>query len=137
MPEEFDFVIIGAGAAGEAATHLATSRGASVAVVDRELFGGSCAFWACMPSKSLLHDAGVHVLKSSHSWPQASDRRDWMINREHIDWPDDSSHLKSLEGAGAETFRATAYIEGPGRVRVTPTEGGAATTLNIRNMVVA
>lgn len=137
MPEQFDFVVIGAGAAGEAATHLAGRRGASVAVVDRELFGGSCAFWACMPSKSLLHDAGIHVLQSSHSWQQASDRRDWMINREHIDWPDDSSHLKSLEGSGAKAFRGTAYIEGKGKVRVTPTGGGGATTLTTRDIVVA
>ena len=113
MEDSFDFVIIGAGAAGEAAGHLAGKRGASVAVVDRELFGGSCAFWACMPSKSLLHDAGVHVLQPSHSWQQASDRRDWMINREHIDWPDDSSHVKAFEASGAMVLRGTGFIEAP------------------------
>ena len=58
--DTFDFVIIGAGAAGEAALELARERGSSVAVVDRDLFGGSCAYWACMPSKSLLHAAAVH-----------------------------------------------------------------------------
>ena len=68
-----------------------------------------------MPSKSLLHDAGIHVLDSNHSWRQASDRRDWMIDREHIDWPDDSSHVKALEEAGAKVFRGTAHIEGTGR----------------------
>src|SRR3954471_16811503 len=118
MPDTFDFVIIGTGAAGEAAGHLAGKRGASVAVVERELVGGSCAFWACMPSKSLLHDAGVHVLQPSHSWQQASDRRDWMISREHIPWPDDSSHVKSLEEAGARIVRGTAHIDAPGRVAV-------------------
>jgi len=60
--DHFDFVIIGAGAAGEAAAYEARRRGASVAIVDRELFGGSCPFWACMPSKSLLHAAGVHAI---------------------------------------------------------------------------
>ena len=40
--ESFDFAIIGAGGAGEAAAHMARARGASVAVIDRELFGGSC-----------------------------------------------------------------------------------------------
>ena len=46
VPEEsFDFAIIGAGGAGEAAAHMARARGASVAVIDRELFGGSCPFW--------------------------------------------------------------------------------------------
>jgi len=57
----FDFVIIGAGAAGEAAAHYARARGASVAIVDRDLFGGSCPFWACMPSKTLLHAAEVRA----------------------------------------------------------------------------
>ena len=59
--DTFDFVIIGAGTAGEAAANKARSRGASVAIVDRELFGGSCPFWACMPSKALLHAADVHA----------------------------------------------------------------------------
>jgi dihydrolipoamide dehydrogenase len=54
-----DFVVIGAGAAGEAAAHEARRRGASVTVVERELLGGSCPFWACMPSKTLLHAAGT------------------------------------------------------------------------------
>jgi flavin-dependent dehydrogenase len=44
--DPFDFVIIGAGAGGEAAAHEARRLGASVAIVDRELFGGSCPFWA-------------------------------------------------------------------------------------------
>ena len=133
----FDFVVIGGGAAGEAAGHLAAQRGASVAVVDRELVGGSCAFWACMPSKSLLHDAGVHILQPGHSWPQASDRRDWMINREHIDWPDDSSHVKSFEADGVEVIRGTAFVEARGRVRVTPKDGGEPRALQAKNIVVA
>jgi dihydrolipoamide dehydrogenase len=136
MEQRFDFVIVGAGAAGEAAAHLARGRGASVAIVDRELVGGSCAFWACMPSKSLLHDAGVHVLQSSHSWRQASDRRDWMINREHIDWPDDSSHVKSLESAGATVIRGTAHIDGPDHVSVAR-EGAEPLALSAANVVVA
>src|SRR3954447_7269650 len=132
MDDSYDFVIIGAGAAGEAAAYLAAGRGASVAVVDRELMGGSCAFWACMPSKSLLHDAGVHVLQPSHSWQQASNRRDWMISREHIDWPDDSSHVKAFEASSAEVLRGTAFIEAPGRVRVTAGDGGVR-TLHAKN----
>ena len=61
MEDRFDLAIIGAGEAGQAAAYLAPERGASVAVVDRELFGGSCPFWACMPSKALLHAAAIHA----------------------------------------------------------------------------
>jgi len=42
----FDFVVIGAGASGEAAAHYAGARGVSVAIVDRDPFGDSCPFWA-------------------------------------------------------------------------------------------
>ena len=79
--ERFDLIVIGAGAAGEAATHYARSRGASVAVIDRALFGGSCPFWACMPSKALLHAAGIHAVGGDYSWRHASNFRDWITSR--------------------------------------------------------
>jgi dihydrolipoamide dehydrogenase len=116
--ERFDLVVIGAGAAGEAATHFARSKGASVAVIDRALFGGSCPFWACMPSKALLHAAAVHHAGGDYPWSKASDFRDYMINREKTDEPDDSGHVTSLEGAGATVIRGSATLAGPGRVNV-------------------
>ena len=82
--DRFDIVVIGAGAAGEAAAHLARERGASVAIIDRGLFGGSCPFWACMPSKALVHAAAVHHAGGDYPWTRASDFRDYMINREEI-----------------------------------------------------
>ena len=103
--DRYDFVIVGAGAAGEAAAHYARSRDASVAIIDRGLFGGSCPFWACMPSKALLHAAAVHHGGGDYPWSKASDFRDYMINREGTDTPDDSGHVKSLEGAGATVIR--------------------------------
>lgn len=116
--EQFDFVIIGAGAAGEAAAFLARERGASVAIVERDLVGGNCPFWACMPSKTLLHGAAVHALGGDYPWPRASDRRDYMINREDRAYPDDASHAAALEAAGATLLRGTARVAGPGRVEV-------------------
>ena len=117
--DRFDFVIIGAGAAGEAAANAALERGKTVAVVERELFGGSCSFWACMPSKALLHAAGEHRF-GTYPWQRASDRRDYMINRERRDWPDDSGHVTSLEKAGARLYKGRARIVGPGLVEVAP-----------------
>ena len=116
--DRFDVVVIGAGVAGEAATHYARSKGASVAVVDRALFGGSCPFWACMPSKALLHAAAVHHIGGDYPWTKASDFRDYMINRTKTDEPDDSGHVKSLEEAGATVIRGSATLAGPGKVRV-------------------
>jgi pyruvate/2-oxoglutarate dehydrogenase complex dihydrolipoamide dehydrogenase (E3) component len=121
--DRYDLVVIGAGPAGEAAANVGRKRGASVAVIDRDLFGGACPFWACMPSKSLLHSASIHHAGGDYSWKKASDRRDWMINREEIDYPDDSSHVESLQGIGAETIRGEAQFDGRGRVTVRTAEG--------------
>ena len=134
--EQFDFVIIGSGAAGEATLELATDRGASVAIVEQDLFGGSCAFWACMPSKALLHAASVHHGGGDFPWPKASDFRDWMINREGIDYPDDSTHEKSYLDKGAVPIRGKARIVGPGRIDVAE-RGGGRRELQARWIVVA
>ena len=114
----FDLVVIGGGTAGEAAANYARGQGASVAIVDRDLFGGSCPFWACMPSKALLHAAAVHHRGGDCAWPKASDFRDYMINRIGTDRPDDSGHVRALEDAGATVIRGTAALDGPGRIRV-------------------
>ena len=80
--EPFDFVIIGAGPAGEAAAYEARARGATVAVIDRRWFGGSCPHIGCLPSKSLLHGAAEHAANpATYSWERASAARDFMVNR--------------------------------------------------------
>jgi pyruvate/2-oxoglutarate dehydrogenase complex dihydrolipoamide dehydrogenase (E3) component len=117
--DRFDFVVIGAGAAGEAAAFMARERGASVAIVDRDLIGGSCSFWACIPSKSLLHSAAVHVGGGDYPWPKAAARRDYNINRIGIPYPDDAFHVQRLEDVGAVIVKGTARLDGPGRVVVT------------------
>lgn len=116
--DRYDLVVVGAGASGEAAAYYARSRGASVAIVDRALFGGSCPFWACMPSKALLHAAAVHHAGGDYEWSKASDFRDYMINRTGTDVPDDSGHVHALEEAGASVIRGSATLDGPGRIRV-------------------
>jgi dihydrolipoamide dehydrogenase len=116
--DTFDFVIIGAGAAGEAAVEFAREGGHSAAIIDRDLFGGSCAFWACMPSKSLLHAAAVHHAGGDFPWHKASDFRDWMISREGTDYPSDASHEQRYRDIGAEPIRGEARLDGPGPVRV-------------------
>ncbi len=122
--EHFEFVIIGSGAAGESALETARARGATVAIVESDLFGGACAFWACMPSKALLHAAAVHHGGGEFPWEKASDFRDWMINREGTDYPDDGGHAARYVEVGAVPIRGRARIVGPGRVNVQPRDGG-------------
>jgi dihydrolipoamide dehydrogenase len=116
--DRFDLIVIGAGVSGEAAANYARSQDASVAVIDRGLFGGSCPFWACMPSKALLHAASVHHGGGDYPWRRASEFRDYMINRQEIAAPDDSGHVRSLEEAGATAIRGSAALAGPRQVRV-------------------
>jgi len=118
--DRFDFVIIGAGPAGEAAAFKARERGATVAVVDREWFGGSCPHIGCIPSKSLLNAAARHAANpADYPWERASERRDYMVNRAAgATEPDDSSHVRGLEGAGAVVYRGTARIVDRGVVEV-------------------
>jgi pyruvate/2-oxoglutarate dehydrogenase complex dihydrolipoamide dehydrogenase (E3) component len=118
--ETFDFVVIGAGPAGEAAANEARAHGASVAVADRRWFGGSCPHIGCIPSKSLLHAAARHAANAaSYPWSRASERRDYMVNRSPgAAEPDDTSHVKRLEEAGAVCYRGSARIVGHGRVEI-------------------
>jgi pyruvate/2-oxoglutarate dehydrogenase complex dihydrolipoamide dehydrogenase (E3) component len=119
-PATFDLVVIGAGPGGEAVTHKARELGATVAVIDRRWFGGSCPHIGCLPSKALLHGAAEHrANQARYEWPRASAHRDFMINRaKDAPEPDDTSHVKSLERAGAVAYRGQGRIVGRGRVSV-------------------
>ncbi|MGI8903643.1 MAG: dihydrolipoyl dehydrogenase family protein [Solirubrobacteraceae bacterium] len=122
---EFDAIVIGAGPAGEhAAGRLATKGARRVAVVERHLVGGECAFYACMPSKALLRPQ--ELLRESSRVPGASQacggaldvgvvlsRRDQVIH----DF-DDSGQLPWLRERGVELIRGHARLVGERRVEV-------------------
>ena len=133
----FDFVIIGAGPAGEAAAFEARHRGATVAIVDRRWFGGSCPHIGCLPSKSLLNSAERHHANpATWSWQQTSERRDWMINRARdAAEPDDAAHVKPLEAAGAVVYRGEASV--PTRGTVDVLHDGKTHRLEAKHIVIA
>jgi pyridine nucleotide-disulfide oxidoreductase/AIPR protein len=89
--ERFDVIVIGMGPGGEAAAGRLQDAGRRVAVIERELIGGECAYWACIPSKTLLRGpearaaagraAGVST--PALDWPGLRDYRDYMIR--HLD----------------------------------------------------
>jgi pyruvate/2-oxoglutarate dehydrogenase complex dihydrolipoamide dehydrogenase (E3) component len=132
-----DFAIIGAGPAGESAANTALARGATVAVIDRRWFGGSCPHIGCVPSKSLLHGAAEHAANPArYDWARASARRDYMVNRPAgAAEPDDASHVKALRDAGAQIWRGTGRIAERGTVEVT--HDGQTHLVHATNVVIA
>ena len=119
--DHFDAIVIGMGPGGEVAASRLMSGGRTVAVVERELIGGECAYWACIPSKTLLRppEAGAGVRRSAGvvgaelDWPAARDYRDFMIR--HLD---DSKQAAGYEQSGATVLRGAARITGAGEVEV-------------------
>lgn len=103
--DSFDVAVLGAGSA--ATSFVGAVRGVSVVVFEPALVGGACPYVACIPSKSMLHDA-----KAGHDWATAIRRRDDLVS--HLD---DTDHARGLREDGAVIVRERAVIDGPGRVR--------------------
>jgi dihydrolipoamide dehydrogenase len=124
--DEYDVVVIGAGAVGENVADYAVRGGLTAAIVENELIGGECSYWACMPSKGLLR-AGQAVA-AARRLPGVSadlDPAAVLAHRDEIthDWHDDSQ-ARWAEGAGIAVVRGTARITGERTVLVREADGG-------------
>lgn len=121
MGERVDVVVLGMGPGGEVLASRLLDAGKRVAVVERELIGGECAYWACVPSKTLLRpaeaasavDAAAGATGARLDWQAASDYRDTMIR--HLD---DRKQAEGYAERGAIVRRGEGRITAPGRVRV-------------------
>ena len=138
---EFDVVVLGAGPIGQNAAEGARGTGLRVAVVERELVGGECSYWACVPSKALLRpvlaladarrvDGAREAITGSINPGGVFGRRDRNVSN----W-DDSGQAAWVTGIGATLIRGHGRLDGARRVTVSASDGNEV-TLSARHAVV-
>ncbi|MET8202694.1 dihydrolipoyl dehydrogenase family protein [Micromonospora taraxaci] len=138
---EYDVIVIGAGPVGENVADRVVQGGLTAAIVERELVGGECSYWACMPTKALLRSASV--LRAARHLPGAREavtgdldaaavlgRRDSFASH----WKDDGQ-VSWLESAGIALHRGQGRIVSTRVVEVTDADGATA-RLTARHAVV-
>lgn len=136
-----DVVVIGAGAVGENAADRVVQGGLKAVLVESDLVGGECSYWACMPSKALLRPGiALHAAQSVAGSREAAGgsldvdgalkRRDSFTSN----W-DDSGQQEWVASAGIELVRGRGRITGERRVEVTD-DDGSVTTIEAAHAVV-
>jgi dihydrolipoamide dehydrogenase len=121
---DYDLIVLGGGPSGENVADYATKRGVRVALVEAELVGGECSYWACMPSKSLLRSgqalaAARRLAGSREAIGSELDASAVLTRRSSFtdNW-NDEGQVGWLTSAGIGLIRGHGRLVAPGRVQV-------------------
>ncbi|MDQ0615373.1 pyruvate/2-oxoglutarate dehydrogenase complex dihydrolipoamide dehydrogenase (E3) component [Microbacterium sp. W4I4] len=121
---DYDLIVIGAGSTGENVADYATKRGVRVAIIEDELVGGECSYWACMPSKALLRSG--HALRAARRLAGAKEAVTGSVDASALlarrtsftDGWSDEGQAAWVKSAGIELIRGRGRLVGPGRIQV-------------------
>ncbi len=137
---EYDLIVLGGGAVGENIADRAVQGGLTAVIVENELVGGECSYWACMPSKALLRSA--QVLRAARLVPGAAqaitgdlDVKAVLARRDSFasNWSD-KGQVQWLDSAGIGLVRGHGRLTGAKQVTVTAYDG-TITELTARHAV--
>jgi pyruvate/2-oxoglutarate dehydrogenase complex dihydrolipoamide dehydrogenase (E3) component len=136
--DSYDVVVIGGGPVGENVAARAVRGGLTVALVEAELYGGECSYWACMPSKALLRPIELRAaaLRIPGLPVGALDVEKVLARRDSFvsNW-DDAGQEKWVVDTGITPVRGHGRLTGERTVEVTA-DGSATTTLRAKHAVV-
>jgi dihydrolipoamide dehydrogenase len=130
MTDEYDLIVLGGGPVGENVADRAVQGGLTAIIVESELVGGECSYWACMPSKALLRSAQAlraaqHVQGAAEAVTGTLDVSAVFARRDSFtsNWSDDGQ-VRWLESAHIDLARGHGRLTGEREVTVTDADGG-------------